>query len=72
MSQNLPDKTFDYISMEYCPKGDLFDLVKRNGKLPEKVAKHLFMQILDGVEFLHIHNQVAHLDLKLENILIGD
>ena len=28
------DEDFDYISMEYCQNGDLFDLVKKNGALP--------------------------------------
>jgi serine/threonine protein kinase len=58
--------------MEYCPNGDLFDLIKRTGKMNEKLAKYLFLQLLNGVEFLHSKAGVAHLDLKLENILVGN
>jgi serine/threonine protein kinase len=65
-------KGFDYISMEYCHNGDLFELVKRNGKINESLVKYIFGQVLNGVEFLHSKAGVAHLDLKLENILIGN
>ena len=30
---NVLGKGFDYIAMEYCPNGDLFDIIKRTGKL---------------------------------------
>lgn len=58
--------------MEYCQHGDLFDVLKKTGKMDPQFAKHYFMQLLDGVEHLHSKAGVAHLDLKLENILIGD
>ena len=60
------------MSMEYCPNGDLFDLVKKTGKLSENLAKSLFLQLTNAVEYLHSSAEVAHLDLKLENILIGN
>ena len=34
--------------------------------------RYLFSQICDGVDTLHIKAQYAHLDIKLENILIGN
>ena len=58
--------------MEYCSNGDLFDFVKKNGKLSEGLAKHLFHQLLNSLEFLHKKVGVAHLDLKLENVLVSD
>lgn len=58
--------------MEYCQNGDLFDFVKKNGKLSEGLAKNLFHQLLDSLDFLHNKVGVAHLDLKLENVLIGN
>lgn len=57
--------------MEYCPNGDLFDMIKRTGKFSSGLTKHCFHQLLDGMEYLHSSRGVAHLDLKLENILIG-
>ena len=41
------------MSMEYYSNGDLFSLIKRRGKLQESLAKELFLQILDGVEYIH-------------------
>lgn len=46
-------RNFDYMSMEFCQNGDLFDLVKSTGKLPGNFAKYLFLQLLDAVEHLH-------------------
>jgi serine/threonine protein kinase len=65
------NKQVDFISMEYCKYGDLFNLVKNNGRLSPALAKFCFIQMLDAVEHLHQNIGVAHLDLKLENILIG-
>lgn len=65
-------RNFDFIAMEYCQNGDLFDFVKKHGRVADPLAKYLFSQILDGVEFLHSKAGVAHLDLKLENILLGN
>lgn len=60
--------------MEYCAKGDLFDFLKHKAKgiLPKNVANTIFNQILDGVECLHEQGGMAHLDLKLENVLLSD
>ena len=60
--------------MEYCPNGDLLDFLKHTSKgaLPAKIAKSIFHQIIDAVQFLHHQGQVAHLDLKPDNILLTD
>ncbi|CDW89902.1 protein kinase domain containing protein [Stylonychia lemnae] len=65
------DKGFDYMTMEFCQNGDLFNLVKKHGKLSESLSKNLFHQLLNGLEYLHSKVEVAHLDLKLENILVS-
>ncbi len=61
-----------YILMEYCPHGDLAELVMAE-KFPrdEKLVRTYFHQIVNGLEYLH-SNGVAHLDLKLENLLLGE
>jgi serine/threonine protein kinase len=46
--------------------------VKESGKLPKVIADTLFSQIVDAVEFLHKETEIAHLDLKLENILLTE
>lgn len=38
--------------------------------MPKVVADTLFHRILEGVDCMHKLGEVAHLDLKLENILL--
>ena len=55
--------------LERCQLVDFFDIIYNTGPLPEKFAFILFKKVLDCVEYMHSLN-VAHLDLKLEQILI--
>ncbi|XGW28304.1 hypothetical protein V3C99_008249 [Haemonchus contortus] len=55
--------------MEYASGGELYDYVSRFGSLPESEARRIFRQITSAVLYCHKH-QVAHRDLKLENILL--
>jgi serine/threonine protein kinase len=52
--------------------GDFTDLAN-NIKMyqDEKMVRTYFKQLLDGVEYLH-ENGISHLDLKLENLLLGE
>jgi len=61
------DKNFFYIVSEYCGGGDLFERMK-NTTFSETKAAKVMCQILQGVNYLHIHG-VVHRDLKPENIL---
>ncbi|MFH4980600.1 hypothetical protein AB6A40_007309 [Gnathostoma spinigerum] len=55
--------------MEYASGGELYDYVSMYGSLPEAEARRVFRQIVSAVLYCHKH-QVAHRDLKLENILL--
>lgn len=71
--------------MEYCENGDLFDFLSKyasnqtkngcKGKgLVEKdlpLLKSLYLQLIKAVSALHNKTQYAHMDIKLENILIS-
>lgn len=60
------------MTMEYSKNGDLFEVIKKTGKLEANFARFYFNQLLNVMEHLHLTVKVAHLDLKLENILVGD
>jgi len=61
-----------FILTEFAPHGDFFDFVKYHHEhLTDKLIRTYFRQLIEGLEYLHSRN-IAHLDLKLENLLIGD
>ncbi|XP_061442211.1 serine/threonine-protein kinase 17A [Rhineura floridana] len=58
--------------LEYAAGGEIFDqcVAERDDAFKEKDVKRLMRQILEGVSFLH-RNNVVHLDLKPQNILLS-
>lgn len=65
-----PFRTVMYISMEYCEKRTLRDLISRNIYKDTQEVWRLFRQILEGLA--HIHSlTIVHRDLKPENIFIS-
>lgn len=57
------------IVMELCPKGSIRDRLERDGPFPESRASRYIRQTARAIQYLHA-NQVAHRDIKLENILL--
>ncbi|VBB76175.1 Putative Serine/threonine-protein kinase GCN2 [Podospora comata] len=65
-----PFRTVMYISMEYCEKRTLRDLITRNLYSSNQEVWRLFRQILEGLA--HIHSlTIVHRDLKPENVFIS-
>lgn len=56
--------------MEYLPGSDLTNRVKSQ-ILSEQQIFHIFQQILNAVNFLHIQG-ICHRDIKLDNIMFKD
>ncbi|ETW02163.1 CAMK/CAMKL protein kinase [Aphanomyces invadans] len=56
--------------LEYCPNGDLFDLVLANKRIGTHMSLVYFEQLASAVAALH-QLGYAHGDLSLENVLLG-
>lgn len=58
-----------YNIMEHCENGSLARVVRGTGAIEENITRFMFLQLAHAVKFLH-DKQFAHLDIKLENILL--
>ena len=63
------------IVLEYANGGNLKDYCskykdKNKTLLPERLIQYFALQILKGLEYLHNNKNIAHRDIKLENILL--
>ena len=65
-----------YIVMEYCPRGDLSQLIKRNRKsnqfFSEDIIWKIFSQVSSALYACHTHKEgkILHRDIKPSNIFI--
>ncbi|CAD0198698.1 unnamed protein product [Chrysodeixis includens] len=58
-----------FIFLRFAENGDLLDFLTQNGAVPENQSRLWMRQILSGINYIHTMN-IAHRDLKCENILI--
>jgi [calcium/calmodulin-dependent protein kinase] kinase len=63
---------YSAVHYEVAPYGDFCDLLNSD-HLPkdEMLARTYFRQLVEGLEYLHYKQQMAHLDIKMENLLMG-
>jgi serine/threonine protein kinase len=52
-----------YIFMEYCPNGELFERIVKNGPMAEREAARVINQILSALLYLK-RMGVSHRDIK--------
>lgn len=64
-------KVCAYFTLKFYENGDLFENISRGGPVHEGIARYYFTQLVSAVEYLHSRN-VAHRDIKLDNILLDD
>jgi 5'-AMP-activated protein kinase catalytic alpha subunit len=60
-----------YILLEYVPCGLFFDLIQASNGLGELGGRYFMEQLRDVIGYMQ-SKDVAHRDLKLENIMIDD
>lgn len=58
-----------FMVLELVNGGDLYDTLKKAGRLPETYARPIFGQLLAAIYYMHSKN-VSHRDLKPENVLV--
>jgi serine/threonine protein kinase len=59
---------FYYIVTEYCPHGDLQELMQMQKVLNENVALNIIKQVIEAYKFM-INKNIIHRDLKPANIM---
>lgn len=72
MQDYFQDEDNTYLVLEFIEGKDLFSFVQQRqfAPLEEEMARHIFVQLLEAVEYSHSVG-VIHLDIKLENIILS-
>merc|ERR1719460_76196 len=70
--KHFEDTDSVYLLLEYCAKGELYQLLRtrRGRRFTEDVARHYFVQVAQGLRYLH-KACIIHRDLKPENLLVN-
>lgn len=63
---DTPDNCF--LVLEICDGGEIFNKIIEYTYFSEPLAKHVFLQLLEAISFLH-RNNIVHRDIKPENLL---
>ncbi|KAL1122850.1 hypothetical protein AAG570_003176 [Ranatra chinensis] len=56
--------------MEFCEEGSLADRLLKNAIEDADMAKSIFKQILNGIDYIHKQNMI-HRDIKPQNIFFS-
>lgn len=64
------NQQYIYLIMEYCSGGDLHRYIRANKRLRESIVRKFLQQLAKALRVLQEHN-IAHMDLKPQNILLS-
>ena len=63
--------TFGGLCLQKGNDHDLFSVIDKGGKMHDLLAKYYFKKLIKSIKYCHEYN-VAHRDIKLENILLDE
>ncbi|EEB09134.1 AGC/PKA protein kinase Pka1 [Schizosaccharomyces japonicus yFS275] len=58
-----------FMVMDFVEGGELFSLLRKCHRFPERVARFYAAEVILALDYLH-HNQIVYRDLKPENLLL--
>ena len=66
------DENF-YLLMHYASKGQLFNQIRKEGRLDERTAAQCLIELISALKYLHSFDPpIIHRDIKPENILLDE
>lgn len=70
---HFEDDSKFYLILHYASKGQLYSLLKKQGKFDEKTTAQFIRETIEAVKYLHSFDPpIIHRDIKPENLLLDE